>query len=447
MEIHERLGRLAKEKAVFEAELGRSLLLGEREAVHRHLGFATYAEYLERLFGFSPREVKERLRVARALEELPCMQDALETGRLCWSAARELSRVATPGTEEAWLSAISDKTVREVEELVSGRVRGDGPDAPPDDEARRHVLRFEVGGATLALVNEALAKLRRDAEGPLEEEEALALMARMVLGGRREAGTSSYQIALTVCERCERGWQEGKGELVRVTPNVVAMAACDATHIGHIGRVPRRGGETHVGPTRASQTIPPRVRRLVSSRDHGACVVPGCRSCVFVDVHHLDPRAEGGSHDPDNLVTLCGAHHKRVHEGSLIITRSADGLLFTHADGSPYGSPTVEAAVADLHAQAFGALVGLGFKESAVRRALERLRQHGDGNTPREPHEAPLEGLIRAALAVLSSEPCSPRGPRRHVRTSRHEQGERMLRPATLVTRGSNAWSPKESTM
>jgi len=239
MAIHEKLGRLAKDRALFEAELGRSLLLGEREAVHRHLGFATYAEYLERLFGFSPREVKERLRVARALEELPLTGDALETGRLCWSAARELTRVATPGTEGAWLSAADDKTVRQVEELVSGREKGDGPEAPPNDEVRRHVLRFEVGGATRALLNEALAKLRRDADGPLEEEDALALMARVVLGGPREPGTQNYQIALTVCERCERGWQEGKGELVRVGADVVAMASCDAQHIGRVPPPPR----------------------------------------------------------------------------------------------------------------------------------------------------------------------------------------------------------------
>jgi hypothetical protein len=436
MEIHETLGRLANEKAVFEAELGRSLLLGEREAVHRHLGFATYAEYLERLFGFSPREVKDRLRVARALEELPRLGEALETGQLCWSAARELTRVATPGTEEAWLSASSDKTVRQVEELVSGRVRGDGPDAPPNDEARRHVLRFEVSGATLALVNEALAKFRRDVESPLDEEEALALMARAVLGGPRLAGTSSYQIALVVCEHCERGWQEGKGELVRVTPDVVAMAACDAQHIGRVPPRPRAvspssqrdaspGTETHVGapvpsvqgkgPKRASQTIPPRVRRLVQSRDHEACVVPGCRCRVFVDVHHLDPRSEGGNHDPDNLVTLCCAHHKRVHEGSLIIVRSPEGLRFTHADGSPYGSPKVEAGVADLHAHAFGTLVGLGFKETAVRRALDALRQQGGASD--EPREPPLARLIRAALAVLTSEPLGRRGPSRRVRT------------------------------
>jgi hypothetical protein len=187
------------------------------------------------------------------------------------------------------------------------------------------VLRFEVSGATLALVNEALVKLRADAEEPLEEEEALALMARMVLGAGRESGTSSYQIAVVVCEDCDRGWQQGKGELVRVTPDVVAMAACDATHIGRVARrgaavspslppsggggptreaapSPRRGegrggGRTHVGPARASQTVPPRVRRFVLRRDHESCVVPGCRCHRYLDVHHIDPRAEGGGHD------------------------------------------------------------------------------------------------------------------------------------------------------
>jgi hypothetical protein len=63
-----------------------------------------------------------------------------------------------------------------------------------------------------------------------------------------------------------------------------------------------------------------------------------------------------------------------------------------------------------------GALVGLGFKESAVRRALEQLR-HRDGNTPCEGHETPLARLIRAGLGVLAFEPLGPRGPRRLVRS------------------------------
>jgi hypothetical protein len=68
-----------------------------------------------------------------------------------------------------------------------------------------------------------------------------------------------------------------------------------------------------------------------------------------------------------------------------------------------------------FHAQAFGALVGLGFKESVVRRALEQLRR--DGVATGEGHEPPLARLMRAALAVLTSEPLSRRGADHRVRT------------------------------
>src|SRR5690606_24792587 len=80
---------------------------------------------------------------------------------------------------------------------------------------------------------------------------------------------------------------------------------------------------THVGTTarlpRATQTIPPAVRRHVLHRDHGRCVVPGCAHGSYLDVHHLRARAEGGTHEPDNLVTLCAGHHAALHAGRLSI--------------------------------------------------------------------------------------------------------------------------------
>jgi hypothetical protein len=108
-------------------------------------------------------------------------------------------------------------------------------------------------------------------------------------------------------------------EVIPVDASIVAMAYCDAQHVGrvaspttHVGAADGSGvphgatnvpaGETHVGAsTRATQSIPPALRRKVMRRDHERCVVPGCRHATFVDLHHVEARADGGMHDEENL--------------------------------------------------------------------------------------------------------------------------------------------------
>src|SRR5690606_3476581 len=110
---------------------------------------------------------------------------------------------------------------------------------------------------------------------------------------------------------------------------------------------------------RATQSVPPKVRREVLRRDRHRCRVPGCTHARFVDVHHVEARADGGGHDAKDLVTLCGAHHRAVHEGTLLITSSAEAeLVFRHADATPYGrSPSAGSSL--VQARAFQALRGL----------------------------------------------------------------------------------------
>ena len=138
---------------------------------------------MERIFGYRPRFTQEKLRVAEALEGLPELDRALRDGELNWSAVRELTRVATLTTEQSWISAARGRTVRDVEKLVSGRKPGDRPDDAATAEAKRHALRFDVSAEVLATFRDAMAKLRRDTGGPLDDDTALLLMARQVLGG------------------------------------------------------------------------------------------------------------------------------------------------------------------------------------------------------------------------------------------------------------------------
>lgn len=138
MVAHRALSRLARERAAFDAEEGRCLLAALRSEAHVHLGFASFTEYVERLFGYGRRCTQEKLRVAEALEHLPALARALSHGELTWSALREITRVAVPGTERAWLDVAHGKTNRQLEELVAGKQPGDTPsEAEPSERDRK----------------------------------------------------------------------------------------------------------------------------------------------------------------------------------------------------------------------------------------------------------------------------------------------------------------------
>jgi hypothetical protein len=451
---HEALIRLARTRAGLDFEEGEKLRTAERARVHERLGYGSFVEYIERLFGYSPRLTLEKLRVAQALDGLPQLAAALREGNVSWSSVRELTRVATGATERDWLEASRGRTVREIEKLVSGHRPGDLPSDANDWRVERHVLRFEVSAEVLASFREAQAKLRRDAGGPLDDDAALLLMARHVLGGPTDDGRASCQIALTVCEACARATQTGLGEALQISPDVVEMASCDAQQIKgihaesrsphqrgdaphehvsgarlrastkkeavriggdgdggdetHVGR-PCPGDETHVGrpfagrrqpaagrhPQRATQTVPPAVRRAVLLRDRHRCQAPGCRHATFVDVHHLRAREVGGGHGLDNLLTLCGAHHRACHRGDLLIERSASGGIgFWHADGTAYGGRP-SAGEVDAVGKTVRGLRNLGFGEREARDAVQAARAHvgGDGG---------VESLMRSALERLT---------------------------------------------
>src|SRR5215203_5896997 len=306
-EAHAALVRLARSRAGLDFDEGLWLLAALRFEAHVRLGYGSFVEYAERIFGYAPRLTREKLRVAESLEGLPELAQALRDGAASWSSLRELTRVATPETEHAWLERARGHSVRDIERLVSGHRPGSLPDDAPDPSAQRHVLRFEVSGEALATFREAMAKIRREAGGPLDDDAALLLMARHVLGGPTDEGRASYQVELSVCEHCQRAKQLSRGELVEVSAEVAAMARCDGQRVAgpHVGeKVPATSANEKTVKrkrfARATQTVPPATRRSVLRRDHHRCQVPGCRHSVFVDVHHIRTRKEGGGHELDN---------------------------------------------------------------------------------------------------------------------------------------------------
>src|SRR5688500_4151126 len=106
---HQALSKLRLKRAALDAEEGTWLLRAFRAATHVYFGYASFAEYIERLFGLKRRATEEKLRVAAALEALPELAEALRSGKLNWSVVRELTRVAVRETESEWILAVCRK--------------------------------------------------------------------------------------------------------------------------------------------------------------------------------------------------------------------------------------------------------------------------------------------------------------------------------------------------
>ena len=74
-------------------------LIGELDAREAWAGWGVLscAHWLSYRCGMGLATARERVRVARALRELPQTRELFGAGRLSWSQVRALTRVATPG--------------------------------------------------------------------------------------------------------------------------------------------------------------------------------------------------------------------------------------------------------------------------------------------------------------------------------------------------------------
>lgn len=341
------LRSLSKQRGLLDATEAKWIREGLRVKIWREVACVTMVDYLERRLGYAPRTASDRIRVAQALEDLPKVAAALGSG-LPYTAVRELTRVATRENEQRWLDAVRDKTVRQIEGMVSGRGRGANPEDPPHPSLAGRTLPFEgVRQATEALVRDARRKLQADRGGGavVTDDEVLAALARAFLeSGETERTKAPYQIAVTLCESCGRGWQDSGGKKFELSAADIDRACCDAERIGSLAA-------DH--PERATQDVTPAKRRFVHRRDRGRCRVPGCRSTRCLEIHHIVARTLGGSHELENMILICDSCHSALHRGLLAISGTSSNLAvarrhaFDFATSEPWDDSACERA--DAH--------------------------------------------------------------------------------------------------
>jgi hypothetical protein len=306
------------------------------------------AHWLNFKCGLNLGAAREKVRVAHALEALPRIAAAMASGRLSYSKARALTRVAETGTEEYFLSIALHGTAHHVETLVR-HYRSASYWFDMDGSLVIKARLPALAGAMVVKALEAAMDEIPSTETAVEigEEvrlswqarraDALALMAQRSLHSRARTLTTAdrYQVVVHVDAQTLRDRTAGRCEIEQGTTLAVETArrlTCDASLVKMLEN--SDGEPLDVG--RKTRTIPPAIRRAIRARDAG-CRFPGCTHQRYLDAHHIQHWAEGGPTQLKNLVALCRQHHRLVHEGGITVRMSPEGIpQFLRPDGTPF---------------------------------------------------------------------------------------------------------------
>ncbi|NNE19421.1 MAG: hypothetical protein HKN10_13175 [Myxococcales bacterium] len=129
------LHRLARGAGRLRLRIGQALhRLG---AGFQELGFSTLGAYTLERCSRGGRWAAESRALARRLQSLPHLTEALESGSIGWSMAELLARHATPQTDAALLQVARGKTVQAMRIALSPQNSTLPPDVDCDDELSR----------------------------------------------------------------------------------------------------------------------------------------------------------------------------------------------------------------------------------------------------------------------------------------------------------------------
>ena len=157
--------------------------------------------------------------------------------------------------------------------------------------------------------------------------DALVHIASTTLGGGQIASGATPADHCQVVIHVDRQLTEPDGTLsarledgTPVSAETLRRVCCDGGIVA--ASVDDQGAVLSVG--RRTRAIPTAIRRALWIRDQG-CRFPGCMNQRHLHGHHVKHWLHGGPTSLDNLVLLCGFHHRLLHEAGFAVKLHPDG--------------------------------------------------------------------------------------------------------------------------
>jgi len=335
-------------------------------------GAVSMMAWLTERCGVSGATARLWVRAATQLESLPHLAGALANGTLSLDTVAPLAGFATPETDSELAAASVHWSVKQARELAASH-RG-ATDAAAARRFEHRSLRFNDAKATIwaAFTQDdyAVAKAAMIARVSWSGSGSTATSdgeAGAVAGNEDPLGYVSFDQRLydAFMEMCrspgrspnsangatdegrdrsgERGGYRptivvhadlgfltgshpnGAAELAGVGPistEVARRLACDAKVVYSVEH-----GDGSILDQKRVRRSPTMAQRIEIARRDKGCRFASCRFVDFTEVHHMVHWVRGGETNLSNLITLCGRHHRAVHELGWTMRGSADGVV------------------------------------------------------------------------------------------------------------------------
>lgn len=369
--LDERVGVLAAQLHALSAELVDTI--AELSASGGHLaGFSSAAQWLSVRAGFTPTEARRLCGLADRVEELPTLMGHARAGRLSAGVVAMAARVVDADNEAAVADVATTCTPAQAARVLSSfrsvadaedRAGRDG-DRVPDpvswwrswtDESGRGRIDAALSAEVAALVEEAWAAATAAGEvdpdptqRPTADEVASRWATTMLdhahdegicrAGGDRhgvlvniDVATLARVLGLDVDPALPigLGTQAFDARTGRhLADHEVARFCCDA---GIQVLVHHRGVPLWMSQVRRTASRHQRRALHFRASGTGGCEYPGCTQTRYLDAHHVVFHRDDGSTSLDNLLLLCGHHHRALHRGDFSVDTGGD-QIFTFTD-------------------------------------------------------------------------------------------------------------------
>ena len=329
--------RLLREERKLSADL--LLHLGEVDArqLYRQHAYSSMFEYCVSALHLSEAEAYLRIGAARLGRRFPRVLRMFATGELHLSALKLLAPELDEANCDELLAAVRFMSKREIELLLAQR--RELPDVP---SVIRKLPRAE-GASSRSSQSELPAFTSKSP--PTQDELATAASATQL---EREPvapsvpppstprpshalsplGADRYKIQLTASKRLHDKLRHAQDLMRHELPRGdIAQVLERALDLLIEDRMKRRFGQTRKArrtrssaPAKlASRHIPNEVKRQVLERDGERCTYVSregkrCEERAWLELHHEEPYAHGGSATLDNIRMLCAPHNRLLAE-------------------------------------------------------------------------------------------------------------------------------------